>query len=211
MITAHVSIAAEQVRAELSRQLLEAGATMHALRMVPATSGNLSARLPGDAILITASGAHKGRLTGADLLCVGMDGIARGRTPSAETPLHLQIYRRFPEVGAVLHAHSIAATLISMTAEDRIDLHGYELQKAVNGVLPEDTLTVPVFANDQDTAQLADRIDAWMERHPPIHAYLLAGHGVYTWGRTVADALRHVEALDHMFECELTARGRGRR
>jgi methylthioribulose-1-phosphate dehydratase len=68
------------------------------------------------------------------------------------------------------------------------------------------TLVVPVFANDQDTDRLAQAVDAWMAAHAPVHGYLLAQHGFYTWGATVADALRHVEAFDHLFRCELAWR-----
>jgi methylthioribulose-1-phosphate dehydratase len=62
---------------------------------------------------------------------------------------------------------------------------------------------VPVVANDQDTARLAARADERLDRTPGAHAYLISGHGLYTWARTLSLAARHVEALEFLFECEL--------
>ena len=45
-------------------------------------------------------------------------------------------------------------------------------------------------------------MDEHLDHHPDVHGYLIAGHGLYTWGRTVDDALRHVEAFEFLFECE---------
>jgi methylthioribulose-1-phosphate dehydratase len=93
-------------------QLIEAGRELHALGMVPATSGNFSARLDDGRIAITVSGRHKGRLTEADIMLLDAGGRALDqRRPSAETGLHLQLYRRFPMTRGILHPHSQAATL----------------------------------------------------------------------------------------------------
>jgi methylthioribulose-1-phosphate dehydratase len=120
----------------------------------------------------------------------------------------VQIYRRFTSAGAVLHPHSVNATLLSRLHRGHLVLRDYELLKAFPGV---DThafeLVVPNFSNDQDIARLANEVDAYMNSHTPVHGYLIAGHGFYTWGETVEDALRHVEALEFLFECELRLRG----
>jgi methylthioribulose-1-phosphate dehydratase len=67
-------------------------------------------------------------------------------------------------------------------------------------------VNVPVFDNDQDIARLAARVDAFMDENPLIHGYLTRGHGFYTWGATVDEALRHVEAFEFLFECEMRKR-----
>jgi methylthioribulose-1-phosphate dehydratase len=191
-------------------ELIEAGRALYQRGMVPATSGNFSARLADGRIAITVSGRHKGRLSADDIMLIDAAGRSLDeRRPSAETGLHLQIYRRFPDAAAVLHPHSVNATLLSRGRRDHLVLRDYELLKAFPGVdTHECAVTVPVFANRQDIPVLAAEVDAWMERHAgPVHGYLIGGHGFYTWGATVEDALRHVEAFEFLFDCELRAGG----
>ncbi len=189
--------------------LMEAGRQLYQLGMVPATSGNFSARLDNSNIAITASGCHKGHLQPADIMPVDSRGQSLdGRRPSAETALHVQIYQRFSDTGAVLHPHSIHATLLSKLLDGPLELEDYELLKAFPGITTHDTrMTVPVFNNDQNIERLAADIDAWMDSADPVHGYLIRGHGFYTWGETVADAMRHVEAFDFLFRCELMLQG----
>src|SRR5690606_4942011 len=103
----------------------------------PATSSNYSARLDAERALLTVSGRHKGQLGPDDLLAVDRQGqsLEAGKKPSAETLLHTQIYACRPEVGAVLHTHSVNATVLSrLVPGDTLSLVDYELQKAFSGV-----------------------------------------------------------------------------
>jgi methylthioribulose-1-phosphate dehydratase len=190
-------------------ELIEAGRWLYNRGMVPATSGNFSARLGDATLAITVSGRHKGRLTRNDIMVTDANGQSLdGRRPSAETLLHVQIYRRFPDTGAVLHPHSVNATLLSRSSTDRVVLQDYELLKAFPGIdTHECRVTVPVFDNDQDIARLSARVDAYMDQHEPVFGYLIRGHGFYTWGASVDDALRHVEAFEFLFDCEMRMRG----
>jgi methylthioribulose-1-phosphate dehydratase len=52
-------------------------------------------------------------------------------------------------------------------------------------------------------AELVARVDAWLDSGKPLHAYLIDGHGIYTWGRDMAETRRHLEALEFMLACEL--------
>jgi methylthioribulose-1-phosphate dehydratase len=188
-------------------ELIAAGALFHQRGWVPATGGNFSARLaPPEKMLITASGWHKGELTPDAFLVAGMDGRPddASRKASYETLLHCQVYRFDARVGAVLHTHSIANTVLSRRRES-IRLSGYELLKLLPGIQTHDaTVEVPVFENDQDIARLAAKVDEAMKRCPGgIPAYLIAGHGLYAWGDSVVQARHRVEALEFMFECEL--------
>lgn len=186
-------------------ELIAAGRFLFERGWVPATSGNFSARLSDGRLLLTVSGRHKGRLTRDDVLLADPDGHSLdGRRPSAETALHVQVYRRFPDAHCVLHPHTISATLLSRLHRDELRLQDYELLKAFPGVDTHDcTVTVPIFPNDQDIERLSGRVDEWMARYAgPLHGYLIGGHGFYTWGRSVDDALRHVEAFEFLFECE---------
>jgi methylthioribulose-1-phosphate dehydratase len=191
--------------AELAASLAEAGQRMDARNWVPGSAGNLSARLDADTVAITRSGVHKGRLKPSDIIEVGLDGHAleQGIKPSAETLLHCQLYRLFPPVGAVLHGHSVAATVLSMAGE--ITFTGYEILKAFGFTTHELDVSLPVFENDQDIARLAASIEADLVADPPI-GYVIRGHGVYAWGTSVEHAFWRLEALEFLLTCELERR-----
>jgi methylthioribulose-1-phosphate dehydratase len=183
--------------------LLQAGRLMHERGWVPATSGNLSLRF-GSGALLSPSGVSKGALRAEALVPVDAQGRSTTGTPSAETALHLLIYRRFPEAAAVLHAHSTNAVVLSRLVEGDLELQGYELAKALRGVTDHLTaVRVPVIANEQDMALLAPRVEAAIDRSGTRWAFVLKGHGVYAWGNSVEEALRHLEALDALFGCQL--------
>lgn len=192
-----------------TEELIRAGRLFFERGWVPATAGNFSARLDERHLVITASGRHKGELDADGFLLMGQEGevLSPGRKPSAETALHLQLYQREASIGSVLHTHSRTATLLSRLSPGGVVLEGYEVLKALPGVeTHEVSLTVPVFPNDQDIPRLAARVEAYMREHPGLPGYLIEGHGLYTWGRTVADARRHIEAFEFLFECELEMR-----
>ena len=197
-------------REHLSQAIIDAGRFLYDRGWSPATSSNYSARLSSTEALLTVSGKHKGQLTPDDLLAVDMDGrsLEDGKKPSAETLLHTQLYRWRPEIGAVLHTHSVNATVLSrLCLSDSLEFADYELQKAFSGVAThESQVTVPSFDNDQDIERLASRVQPWLDRHPDCVGYLIRGHGLYTWGAQMRDALRQIEAFEFLFECELKMR-----
>jgi methylthioribulose-1-phosphate dehydratase len=173
---------------------------------VPATSGNFSVRCR-DRVLITASGLDKGRLRPEDLLEIGMDGaVLAGRgNPSAETGLHLVIYRERVNARAILHVHSVWNTLLSLKFERDgfVALSGYELLKGLAGVTThEHEERVPIIANTQEYASLAEKLKGVLRENAAAHGLLLSRHGLYTWGDSVAEARRHLEALEFLFEVE---------
>jgi len=187
-------------------KLAAAGRQLFTWGMVPATSGNFSMRLDAQRIAITVSGAHKGFLGRENIMLVNYEGQALdNRRPSAETLLHTQIYKRYPQVMAVLHPHSVNATLLSKFHQDSLVLSDYELLKAFEGVdTHECEVTVPIFPNDQDIPRLASRIEPLLQvPDRQCHGYLIAGHGFYTWGKSIEDVMRHVEAFEFLFECEI--------
>jgi methylthioribulose-1-phosphate dehydratase len=185
------------------RELSQAGWT-------PATSSNFSRRLDDRHAAITVSGRDKGRLTEADIMVVDFDGNAIGteHRPSAETLLHTQLYRRFPDIGCVLHTHSKTQTVASRlyAGAGHVHLEGYELLKAFSGTSTHETeMDVPVLPNSQDMHTLAAQVDALLDRQP-MWGYLIDGHGLYAWGRDMAEARRHLEAFEFLLGCELELR-----
>ncbi|WP_419812827.1 methylthioribulose 1-phosphate dehydratase [Bacterioplanoides sp.] len=178
----------------------------------PATSSNYSIRLNDHCCALTSSGKHKGKLSNDDILVVDFHGqpIAHPQhkvsgKPSAETLLHTQLYQRDPTIGAVLHTHSPTCVVLSQIWQnDVLALSGWELQKAFAGETShEGTVTIPLFANDQNMQRLADQVEQTMQQTQQGHAYLIRGHGVYTWGKNIEECFRHLEALEHLLGYQL--------
>ena len=190
------------------RELAQAGWT-------PATSSNFSRRLDDRHAAITVSGRDKGRLKEDDIMVVDFDGAAVGSAhrPSAETLLHTQLYRRFPDVGCILHTHSPTQTIASRLFADagHVRLDGYELLKAFAGNhTHEMAVDVPVLPNSQDMQVLSAQVESLLDAGP-MWGYLIDGHGLYAWGRDMAEARRHLEAFEFLLHCELELRRLGAR
>ena len=175
---------------------------------VPATSGNFSCRIDAGHVAITRSGVDKGNLGAADIAVLAIDApIPAG--VSAETPLHLARYAADPDLGAVVHVHTIAATVLSRLEEGAgaLTLSGYEMHKSLQGITThESDVVLPIFSNSQDTQALARTVEGRLGSNPRSPGYLLAGHGLYAWGATMKDARRHLEGLEFLLACALEER-----
>jgi methylthioribulose-1-phosphate dehydratase len=191
---------------EAATELVAIGRRFDARGWVLGTSGNFSAVL-GQAPLrlaITRSGVHKGALTDADILEIGeAGGVTRGAgAPSAETQLHLELVAS-RNAGAVMHTHSIWGTLLSDRGADAggVAIEGYEMLKGLAGVRThEHREWIPVLGNDQDIPRLAQVVREALRANPDCHGFLLRRHGLYTWGATLQDAVRHTEILEFLLE-----------
>ncbi len=172
------------------------------------TGGNFSLTVSQDPLrlLITRSGVDKRRLSPADLMLVGPDAAPvpeeTGR-PSAETALHCRIVAA-TGAASVLHVHSVANTLLSehFASQGGFTLRGYEMLKGLRGVTTHEApVFVPILANSQDIPRLAGEVEDLLARNPDLRGFLLAGHGLYTWGTALEEAKRHVEIFEFLFEC----------
>ena len=192
------------------QQLVAACHWIGAKGWAPATGGNMSVRQDADWCWLSESGKDKGSLTTADFLQVSIadNHAPSGRKPSAETGLHTLIYRLYPDVNTVLHVHTVNATVLSRVEKSpALLLNGFEMQKSLSGQTTHlDTVPVAIFDNDQDIDALAARIADYAQTHPLRYGLLLRGHGLTCWGRDVAEARRHLEGLEFLFECEMQRR-----
>jgi len=193
---------------DLATALVDVGRQAFAQDWVPATSGNFSARIDAGQIAITVSGSHKGHLNTSDIMRVDDEGESLdGKRPSAETLLHTWLYQWQPDIHAVLHTHSMRSTVLSRIADGEVLLDGLEVLKAFDGIDSHDTeLVIPVFPNDQDMARLSQQVGEYLLQHPQVPGYLIAGHGLYTWGSSISCAVRHLEAFEFLFDCALEMR-----
>lgn len=190
-------------------QLRSAGALFFHRGWSVGTSSNYSLVLQPDPLelLVTASGMDKGRLRRADFVRVAADGQpteAGQPKASAETLLHC-VAAQQPQVGAVLHTHSIWGTLLSehFYEDGGFDIEGFEMLKGLAGVRTHDTtFRVEIFDNTQDIPALAAAVQDRLNdaQHPLTHGYLIRRHGLYTWGQDVDEARRHIEIFEFLFE-----------
>jgi methylthioribulose-1-phosphate dehydratase len=192
---------------ELCKQLSLAGYEFYRRGWVLGTSGNFSALVSRDPfrLCITASGNDKGALDETNFLEVDdNDEVLQGfGRPSAETLLHLAIYRMRPAANAILHTHSVWGTILSdyFFEAGAIEIEGYEMLKGLSGVTThEHREIVPIVENSQDYVALSHVIENVLRENPKIHGIYLRRHGLYTWGRNVMEARRHVEIFEFLFE-----------
>ncbi len=170
-----------------------------------ATSGNFSLRVTKTHCLITQSGREKSLLTPADLMVCDLNGFSAedDSTPSAETPLHTCLYRLDAQIGAVLHTHSVDATVVSRAVGSALTFGGFEMAKALQGIPShEASINVLVFDNDQDIDALAGEVeDAWSDGRITVPGFLIRGHGLYAWGSGLDEARRHIEGFEFLLKC----------
>ena len=195
---------------QVAGEIVSTARELAARGWTPATSSNFSMRLDEAHAAITVSGLDKGRLTEDGVMVVDLDGrpVATEQRPSAETVLHTRLYRRDAGIGCVLHTHSLVQTVASRVFAPRggVRLEGYELAKAIAGTTThEAVIELPVLANSQDMPAMAGQVEALLDAGP-LSGYLIAGHGLYAWGRDLAEARRHLEAFEFMLACELELR-----
>ena len=190
----------------LAGLLAEAGRDFYRRGWVLGTSGNFSAVAGSDPLrlAITASGADKGALLPGDFLEIDANGqVTRGDgRPSDEARLHLAVVR-LRGAGAVMHTHSVWSTLLSeaFAKDGQLCIEGFEMLKGLADVSThEHCESLPVIENSQDMKTLAHALEQALEKHPDCHGVLLRRHGLYTWGRDLLEARRHVEILEFLLE-----------
>ena len=188
----------------LAKALCGAMGEIHRRGWCDGTGGNFSCVLEADPIrlLMAPSGVHKGSVAPIDLIQVNREGhvvLGNGKA-SAETALHLEIVKTCG-AGAVLHTHSQAGTLLSQWAcgQGRLELSGLEMLKGLDGIKTHDcSVDVPVLANNQNLTELSAQANPLLSDAP--HGLLIAGHGLYAWGRNLGSAMRHLEILEFLLE-----------
>ena len=177
---------------DLRLAIIECGRISYERHLMTSNDGNISVRMDDGLILITPSGISKGRLSTDDLLVVDLDGniisAKAERRPSSETPIHLEVYKQREDVRAVVHAHPIFATTLTVSGlEFPVDL------------LPEVLLTlgnVPVTAYATPSShEDAVVIRPFVKEH---NALLLCQHGCLTYGKNLDEALIHLERIEHV-------------
>lgn len=177
---------------------------IHSRGWAPGTGGNFSELVSRDPLelSISPSGVDKGSIHASDLLIVDSSGskLSGFGSPSAETLLHVVIYEETDATVAV-HTHSVWNTIASLVPGDEYVLWGYEMLKGLSGVKThEHEERIPILDNSQDMLSMSGELRGVLRANPNCHGVLLRGHGLYTWGIDRAEAKRHLEVLEFLFE-----------
>ena len=192
---------------EIAKSLAATAKSLHARGWMLGTSGNLSAVVHPEPLLIamSPSGVDKGELSAEQILLV--DDRAQvvfgpKAKPSDETLLHLEIVKH-RQAGAVLHTHSVWNTILSDRFADQrgLIIEGYEMLKGLAGVKThEHREWLPIVDNSQDMTALSAYIRAILTEQPHVHGILINKHGLYSWGKDLREAKRHIEILEFLLE-----------
>jgi methylthioribulose-1-phosphate dehydratase len=192
---------------QIALSLASIARDLHLRGWLLGTSGNLSAVVNREPLhlAMSPSGVDKGELKHAQILLI--DEHARvisdhPAKPSDESPLHVRIVKE-RGAGAVLHTHSIWNTILSdlYAADGGVAIEGYEMLKGLQGISTHmHREWLPIIENSQDMLALANNISEILRRHENAHGFLLRRHGLYSWGKDLPQAKRHVEILEFLLE-----------
>lgn len=187
---------------DLAHELVRCCRGLWQAGLIAGADGNASVRAGPDRLLVTPRGLLKAELEPGDMVEVDLTGrhLHGCRQATSELDLHLRVYRRRPDCGAVVHAHPPVATAFAVAGEP-----------IPEDVLPEITLLmggVPVVPYaTAGTPALGDAVEPHLAAH---EALLLASHGALTWGADLAQARIRMESLEHGARILLAARSLGR-
>ncbi|WP_392420371.1 aldolase [Edwardsiella piscicida] len=172
-------------------EMVQLAASLFQRGYATGAAGNLSLRLADGSLLATPTGASLGRLSPPRLSHLSADGVWRdGDRPTKELPFHLALYQNSPRCQAVVHLHSPWCTALSC-------LEGLDPRSAIRPMTPYLVMRVgdvPVVPYHRPgDARLADALAALAPNH---RAFLLANHGVVTYGDSLQEAVNNAEELE---------------
>jgi methylthioribulose-1-phosphate dehydratase len=195
----------------LAQELVETIRFFNIKGWSPATSTNYSVRSEKEhEYIISRSGVDKSQFSLEDLIIIDSQGkileafTGRGIKSSAETEIHTALYEKFPEAKCVLHTHSLLGTMLSQTmiSEGQIKFNDLEIIKGLEGNKTHDMEEIlPIVPNSQEMSEILNDMESHFEKKTNLHGFLIAGHGLYTWGKDIASAKRHIETFEFLFEC----------
>lgn len=175
--------------------MVRIGRLMHQFEFVDGSSGNISARVGPERVLVTPSGLPKGFLKPEHMIAVNMDGlpaaeqtpVASELNPTSELPMHMECYRQRDDVNGVVHAHPIFSVALSIAG---VPLDECIIPEAVVilGTVPTTPYSNP--ASEENRQAISGLIGS----HDAI---VLKYHGTLTVAHDVGAAYYKLETLEH--------------
>lgn len=179
----------------LRRDLVRACKRLYKFGFMPGTSGNLSVRLDSKFILATPTGVSKSTLSKEDMVIVDLDGkqYSGSRKVTSEIGMHLAVYNRRDDIGAVVHSHPPIATAFACA--------GRALDEPLcsEAIMTLGSVPLAPYATT-GTEEVADSLAEYIPDHEAI---LMANHGVVTYGKTLMDAFMKMETVEHFAQITL--------
>ena len=186
---------------ELREQIVEVGLNLYRRGLSPGSSGNISVRME-DGWLVTPTNSSLGNLNPGNLSKLDWDGnLLSGEKPSKEAFLHLAMYRKRPQSGAIVHLHSTFAAAVSC-------LDGLDSQSCIPPITPYFVMRVgklplrPYYPPGDKS--LAQEIEKYAAKHSSV---LLANHGPVVAGTDLKSAMYAAEELEETSKLMLLLHG----
>lgn len=183
------------------------------LGWVSGTGGGICIR-EGDRVVIAPSAVQKERMEPSQMFTIGLDGAILSRPadpalrPSECSALFLKAIN-LRDAGAVIHSHSIHATLATLLFDTEFSISHLEMIKGITGMQYHDRLVVPIIDNTARECDLAGALEEAILAYPATHAVLVRRHGVYVWGNDWIQAKTHAECYDYLFRAAVEMRRLG--
>lgn len=179
---------------KIREEICEIGRRMYGRHMVAANDGNISVRLSDDTILCTPTGVSKGFMKPEQLCKADLSGkileTAEGFGPTSEMKMHLRVYQRRPDIGAVVHAHPIFATSFAVM--------GRALESPIMPEVIVNFGRIPLAPyGTPSTEEIPDSIEPYLEEYEAI---LLESHGALTWAGDLLTAYMKMESVEFYAE-----------
>lgn len=177
-------------------ELIEYGRMAGDKNYTPGISGNLSARC-GNMVVITSSGVANGYLTENDFAVVDFDGNAiEGEKPSSERMLHIEFYKKRPEMNYVMHVHSPYLTAFASAGIALDDKISPEIIYCFEKI-PLAEYSIP------GSKELVEKTSKYFENYDVV---LMANHGVIIAGKDIKDAFYKLDLCENYAKTVICAK-----
>ena len=189
---------------ELKEKVYLANMELPKYKLITFTWGNVSGiDRQSQCFVIKPSGVDYDKLSPADLVVVNLDGkVVEGKfRPSSDTPTHLELYKKYPQLGGVVHTHSSEATAWAQAGRD-IPLYGTTHADYFFGAIPcTRGLTKSEIDGEYEKNTGLVIIETFEQRNiNPIYTpgVVVMNHGVFTWGKNAAEAVHNAVVLEEV-------------
>ena len=172
---------------KLEKQIIKYGKMCGDKNYTPGYSGNISARYK-DGMLITTSGSSNGYLEKKHIVETDFEGksLEKGKKPSSEKFLHIEIYKKRPEINYIIHVHAPYLSSFASAGKDLMEPIMAENVFYFGGIPLADYALPSTMQLVENTVQFFDKYDA----------VLMANHGFVVASKTIEDAYMKLEVAE---------------
>lgn len=189
---------------KLKEEVYKANMELPAKGLVLFTWGNVSAidRETG-LVVIKPSGVDYDKMKAEDMVVVDLDGkVVEGElNPSSDTPTHVELYKKFPNIGGIVHTHSTHATIWAQSGRD-IPAYGTTHADYFYGPIPCTRKMTPEEIKGEYEKETGTVIIETFEKRnidPKfVPAVVVHSHGPFTWGKNAAEAVYNSVVLEEL-------------